>query len=83
MKSPTSELAWVRGACKSGEARRIRTEAGVTLAEVAAEAGVSEGLVSKWERQERSPRTDVALVYAGILRRLARRIAQQKADQST
>ena len=65
-----TELAAVRRVASDGSARRIRRAAGLSLAEVANELGVTIGTVSKWETGARSPRRAAALKYAEVLRQL-------------
>jgi DNA-binding transcriptional regulator YiaG len=72
----TSELAEIRRLAKTGRARIIRTEAQLSLAEVAAEVrNLSTELttpttVLRWERGERSPHGEAALAYLKVLRAL-------------
>jgi transcriptional regulator with XRE-family HTH domain len=47
--------------------RMIRTAAGVTLNEVAAEIGVTPMTVLRWERGETEPRRDRAIAYRQLL----------------
>ena len=70
-----SALAWVRGACESGEARAIRTAAKFTLAEIAEHCGVTHPAVSLWERGLRVPGGPPALAYAKLLRSLQKKAA--------
>jgi DNA-binding transcriptional regulator YiaG len=65
-------LVWLRRLVKSGEARRIREEAGLSLGEAAAAASVSVAGLWRWEAGERVPTGDPALRYAGFLRKIAR-----------
>jgi transcriptional regulator with XRE-family HTH domain len=64
-------VAWVRRLGKNGGARAIREGAGFSVSEIARELGVSPSAVSRWERGERSPGTDLAGKWAHILRKLA------------
>lgn len=63
------QLAWVRCALRSGEARCIREAAGLSLGDVAAALEVSVATVARWE-QGRCPRRDVALRLGELLRAL-------------
>jgi len=54
----------------SGEARRIREAAGLSLENVAMEIGVSASAVYRWERGDRVPRGRAAGEYAELLLRL-------------
>lgn len=47
--------------------RTIRRTAGVTLIEVAAELGVSDVTVLRWERGSAEPRRDRAIAYRRLL----------------
>lgn len=66
-------LAEVRSLCRTGEARRIRTAAGLTLAEVAQIIGdVAPVSIFRWERGARSPSIERALRYLDLLEELDR-----------
>lgn len=66
----------MRRLAASGEARRIRLTAGLSLSEMAAAAnGVSVATVYRWETGERSPRGDAAIAYGRTLARLQRELA--------
>lgn len=66
-------LAQVRAALSSGEARRLRTEARLSLAEVAEACGADQSTVWRWERGERRIRNgELALAYANLLDDLRR-----------
>jgi len=54
----------------SGEARRIRHAADLSLAEMSRVVGVDLSTVGRWERRERVPRGAAALKYAELLERL-------------
>ena len=60
-------LAFVRRACRTGEARRIREAAGISRSEVAGVLGVDSTSVLKWEAGERVPRTALGLRYGELL----------------
>lgn len=68
----TSDLVAVRQLCRSGQARTIRLQAGVSLAEVAAEVPATAAAVHRWETGQRLPRGDYATGYLAVLRRLRR-----------
>ena len=51
--------------------RRIRREAGLTLAEVGRVLGVTGSTVSRWERGTMAPEGASRLVYAALLRALS------------
>jgi transcriptional regulator with XRE-family HTH domain len=65
-------LAWVRDACTSGEALRIRIDSGLSQGEITEAVDVAVPTISRWENGERSPRGDAALRYARLLKRLRR-----------
>ena len=65
-------LAEVRRLCRSGEAQSIRRNADVSLAEVAADVGVTPTAVQRWETGQRFPRDPGAANYLLVLRRLKR-----------
>lgn len=60
------ELARMRDMVASGIARELRTDAGLTLAEVARSVGVTPSCVHYWERG-RTPRGRAAVRYARLL----------------
>lgn len=66
-------LADMRDLAKSGEARRLRISAGLSLGEVARELRVAVPTVLRWETGERKPRGKAALRYAQLLEQLAER----------
>ncbi len=68
-------LIEVRAAVRSGRARRIRELSGLSQAEVAQLAGVSEPAISRWEAGDRRPTGKHALAYGRTLRRIAERVA--------
>ena len=57
------DVSWVRQLGRTGGARVIREGAGFT-APIARELGVSPATVSRWERGQRSPRSEVAERWA-------------------
>ena len=63
-------LASARDLVASGQARRIRHAADLSLAEVSRVVGVDLSTVGRWERRERVPRGAAALKYAELLQRL-------------
>ncbi len=62
----------------TGEARRLRVAAGVILAEIAEEVGVTETTVARWEGGVRQPRGPVAGRYGLVLDRLRRQVGGVK-----
>jgi DNA-binding transcriptional regulator YiaG len=62
-------LALVRRLCECGEARQIRLEHGLSLADMAAAIGTSPASLSRWELGTK-PNTDAALRYGAVLARL-------------
>jgi DNA-binding transcriptional regulator YiaG len=73
---PLLRLADVRELAESGEARRLRLRAGLSLGEVARELRVAVPTVLRWETGERRPRGRAALRYAQLLEQLAAREAE-------
>lgn len=63
-------LAQVRAAVSSGEARRLREEAQLSIGEVARACGVDQSTVWRWEKGVRQPRGRPALVLADLLENL-------------
>lgn len=61
---------------RSGDAKRIRQRAGLTMAQVAAVIGVGESTVSRWEGGSRKPRGEHALKWAALLNELERAQAE-------
>lgn len=66
------QLVRVRRLVKSGEAKRLRKEAGLSLGETAGAAGISVAGLWRWEAGERVPTGDPALRYADFLGKIAR-----------
>jgi DNA-binding transcriptional regulator YiaG len=65
------DLAVLRQMCLSGEARRIRQQAKLSLGDIAAEVGASAPpTVQRWETGQRMPRGYQATKYLRVLRRL-------------
>ena len=75
MATELVRLADVRDAARSGEARRLRVAAELSLAEVARAVGVAVPTVLRWERGERTPRGKPAIRYAKLLEALEKREA--------
>jgi transcriptional regulator with XRE-family HTH domain len=71
-------LADVREALRSGAAERLRREAHLSQAEVAAELGVSPSAVSRWEAGDRLPRGRAARRYARLLAALEERLSEKR-----
>lgn len=64
-------LAEVRELCASGEAKRLRLAARLSLLETARGAGIEHPTtVLRWENGERSPHGAVAIRYRALLGRL-------------
>jgi transcriptional regulator with XRE-family HTH domain len=61
------DLVEVRALAKSGRALRIRTAAGLSLADVAGAIGTTAATVNRWERGERRPYGEPALRYGALL----------------
>jgi DNA-binding transcriptional regulator YiaG len=74
------QLAEARALIASGEARRIRRAARLSLADVAAAIPADLSAVGRWERGQRVPRGTAALRYADLIARLR---AQLRASPCT
>ena len=61
--------------------RRVRREAGLTLAEVGRILGVTGSTVSRWERGQMPPEGASRLVYAALLRALSEASEDQPTDE--
>lgn len=66
------DLAKAKRFAKSGAARMIRVQAGLSLAEVAAHVGVSPTTIFRWERSERAPHGEAAVRWMRLLDELGR-----------
>jgi DNA-binding transcriptional regulator YiaG len=64
------DLAEVRRLARSGEARRIRVDSGLSESEIAAAVGVSTAAISRWETALRRPTGRAALAYRRLLVKL-------------
>ena len=80
MRSYTADLAALRASCRSGEAKRIRQAAQVSLAEIAQEVGTTPATVGRWETGVRLPRPEAALRYAAVLGRLRQILDSRGSD---
>lgn len=63
-------LAAARALVLSGEARRVRVAASLSLVAVSRTIGADPSAVGRWERGERTPRGPAALRYAQLINRL-------------
>ncbi|WP_406144126.1 helix-turn-helix domain-containing protein [Streptomyces anulatus] len=66
-KTRILRLAEVRSAAVTGEARRLRRDARLSIGEVASACGVDQSTVWRWENGTRAPRGDRALRYGELL----------------
>ncbi len=64
------EIARIRELVRTGRAREIREGAHVSRAEVAADLGVHETTIQKWEAGLREPSGRLALRFGRLLREL-------------
>jgi transcriptional regulator with XRE-family HTH domain len=76
-ESILDQVVQARSLASSGEARRIRVAARVSLTELADEVGVTAGAVSFWELSKRRPSGRLAVRYLKALNKL-----QARADTS-
>lgn len=65
-------LALARRLASSGEGRRIRQGAAVSLAEIGKTVGAAESTVYRWETGARRPRGAPAIAWAELMRDLER-----------
>lgn len=72
MTHDDATLADARGLVRSGQGRRARERAGVSLEELAAAVGVSVVELMAWELREREPEGAAAADYVRVVRRLSR-----------
>lgn len=68
--SALEKLVLVRQLASSGEARRRRQDADLSLSEIAEAVGVTTGTVWKWETGLRRPNGAAAIKYLSLLDRL-------------
>lgn len=68
-------VAEARSLAKTGAAQALRLAAGFSLGEVGSAVGASSSTVLRWERGERRPSGERALLYGQLLRRLMHRKA--------
>lgn len=61
----------VRQLIDSGEGRRLRRAANVSLGEIASEVGVTLQTIQKWETGQKYPNDLHAMKYTRVLERLA------------
>jgi DNA-binding transcriptional regulator YiaG len=71
------DLVDVRALAKSGRARVIRVDSGLSLADIAGAIGTTAPTVHRWETGARKPYGDTALRYGALLDALARRLEDQ------
>lgn len=64
------QLTEARRLSRSGEARRVLSDAQVSLHEVAQVCGVTPGAVSRWVRGERRPTGAAAVAFAELLTKI-------------
>lgn len=76
-----SRLALVRHAVASGEARRIREAARLSLGEMADAADVAASTIWRWEQGQRIPRGHQALRYATVLDELRQWTTSEEAKR--
>lgn len=66
-------LARLRATLRSGEAQRLRLDAGMSMGEVARRIGTNASVVLRWERGERVPADrQLSLRYWRLLQQLRR-----------
>ena len=60
-------VALARRLARDGTARLVRTEAGLSIYDVARDVHVAPGTISRWETGKRTPRGEAAVRYAQLL----------------
>lgn len=68
----------LRTAVSTGEARRLRVAAQLSIGEVARSCGVDQSTVWRWEKGVRRPRGSGALEYAELIAELRERFATRQ-----
>jgi len=63
-------VSQVRRAFRSGKARRMREEAGLSIRELASLAKLPQASLQRWETGSSSPRAEACLAWAEAMRRL-------------
>lgn len=80
MKSNALQLAQMRRAASSGEARALRLQAQLSLNDIAGACGVHPSTVFRWESGDRVPRGEPAVRYANFLEALTRAMESRVAS---
>lgn len=70
------ELLNVRESARSGKARELRTRAGLSLADVARDVGVTATTILNWEVGKYSPHGEAAARYGRLLNELRRIVTE-------
>ena len=65
-------LVLARALTRSGRARTLREDAGLSLADVASGVGASRVTIHRWEHGTHAPRAEAAVKYGRLLAHLAR-----------
>lgn len=75
MTTTAEKLQALRARTASGEARKIREAARLSLNDIARSVGTHYSTIGRWESGERLPRGEAALRYAALLERLTKAAA--------
>jgi DNA-binding transcriptional regulator YiaG len=75
MTTTAEKLQALRARTASGEARKIREAARLSLNDIARSVGTHYSTIARWESGERLPRGEAALRYAALLDRLTKAAA--------
>lgn len=67
------DLTRTRDLLRTGAARIVRVNAGLSLGEVATSLGVQPSTVMRWENGSRVPRGEAAVTYGRLLEQLMER----------
>lgn len=74
-------LIYAQTMCRSGQARSLRWDLRLSLAQVGAAVGVDAAVVSRWERRIRTPDRGPAIAYGRVLIELQSRGAAAVTDR--
>lgn len=82
-KAHALRLVQLRAAISTGETRRLRVEARLSISEMAAACGVDQSTLWRWEQGKRLPRGEHAVRYADVLDSLQSETAAAAEDRQT
>lgn len=82
-KADALRLVHLRAAISTGETRRTRVAARLSISELAAACGVNQSTLWRWEQGKRLPRGERAVRYADLLDSLREQAAAQTEGRET